>query len=94
MHPDIGNAAVVYHVRQPNPGAHLFEVTCRIDKPDPEGQVFSMPAWIPGSYLIRDYARHVIAVKAESDGRAVPLRKIDKSTSSPFRITSRQGALS
>ncbi len=26
-----------------------------------EGQVFAMPAWIPGSYMIRDYARHVVA---------------------------------
>ena len=49
-----------------------------------------MPAWIPGSYLIRDYARHVIAVKAESDGRAVPLRKIDKST---WRVAAGSGPL-
>ena len=38
-----------------------------------------MPAWIPGSYMIRDYARHVVAVRAESDGREVALEKLDKS---------------
>ena len=38
-----------------------------------------MPAWIPGSYMIRDYARHVVAARAESDGREVSLRKLDKS---------------
>jgi predicted metalloprotease with PDZ domain len=38
-----------------------------------------MPAWIPGSYMIRDYARHVIAIRAESDGLAVELTKLDKS---------------
>ncbi len=38
-----------------------------------------MPAWIPGSYMIRDYARHVVAIRAESDGVAVPLKKLDKS---------------
>jgi len=77
---DISNAAVVYHVRPKNPGAHLFEVTCRINKPDPAGQIFSMPAWIPGSYLIRDYARHVISLEAEVDGQAIPVQKIDKSS--------------
>jgi len=77
---DIANAAVVYHVRPKNPGAHLFEVTCRINNPDPAGQIFSMPAWIPGSYLIRDYARHVISVDAEAGGEVVSVHKLDKST--------------
>ena len=39
-----------------------------------------MPAWIPGSYMIRDYARHVVAVRAESDGVGVAVTKRDKST--------------
>ena len=60
--------------------AHLFEVSLRIDRPDPAGQVLSLPAWIPGSYMIRDYARHVIDVDAESGGKPVALRKTDKST--------------
>ena len=38
-----------------------------------------MPAWIPGSYMIRDYARNVVSIRAESDGREVPLSKLDKS---------------
>ena len=57
--------------RQPGP---------RVGQPAAEGQEFSMPAWIPGSYLVRDYARHVISVAAECDGEAVSLHKIDKST--------------
>ena len=39
-----------------------------------------MPAWIPGSYMIRDYARNVVSIRAESDGRDVPLEKLDKSS--------------
>ena len=38
-----------------------------------------MPAWIPGSYMIRDYARNVVSIRAESDGLGVPLTKLDKS---------------
>ena len=80
MTTNIETAAIVYDVRPTDPGAHLFEVTCRIGKPDPDGQEFSLPAWIPGSYLIRDYARHVISVAAECDGEPVALHKSDKST--------------
>lgn len=73
-------APVVYLVRPVNTGAHLFEVTCRIEQPSPDGQLLSLPAWIPGSYLVRDYARHVVQFQAESAGEAVLARKINKHT--------------
>ena len=38
-----------------------------------------MPAWIPGSYMIRDYARHVVSIRAESNGKSIGLKKLDKS---------------
>ncbi len=62
-----------------DPAAHLFEVRLTVANPDPGGQVFAMPAWIPGSYMIRDYAKHVVSARAESDGRDVALAKLDKS---------------
>ena len=68
-----------YTIRPADPAAHLFETRLVVAEPDPAGQVFEMPAWIPGSYMIRDYARHVVAARAESDGREVLLRKLDKS---------------
>jgi len=72
-------APVAYTILPKDPAAHLFEVTVTVAEPDPEGQVFAMPAWIPGSYMIRDYAKHVVSAKAESDGREVPVTKLDKS---------------
>lgn len=76
----VSDAAVVYDVKFPDPGAHVFQVTCRINDPDPDGQTVSIPAWVPGSYLIRDFARHVIALEAEAAGESVHVRKIDKSS--------------
>ncbi len=76
----IGDAAVVYHLRPRDTGARLLEVFCRVRTPDPAGQVFTLPAWIPGSYLIRDFARHVVTIEASSGGAAVALRKLDKTT--------------
>lgn len=68
-----------YSIQPKDPAAHLFEVLVTVSCPDPGGQVFAMPAWIPGSYMIRDYARHVVSARAESDGRDIALRKLDKS---------------
>ena len=69
-----------YRIVASSPAAHLFEVTVTVAAPDPAGQVFRFPAWIPGSYMIRDLARHVISIAAESEGRAVELAKLDKSS--------------
>ncbi len=68
-----------YSICPRDPAAHLYEVRLTVQAPDPEGQVFEMPAWIPGSYMIRDYAKHVVSIRAESDGRDVGLEKLDKS---------------
>ena len=68
-----------YSIRPLNPEAHLFEVRLTVANPDEAGQIFAMPAWIPGSYMIRDYARHVVAVRAEADGVGVAVSKLDKS---------------
>ncbi len=77
---DTDGAQIVYDVRPKHCGAHVFAVTCRINEPDPDGQIFSLPAWIPGSYMIRDYARHVLTVTASVNGETVAVRKVDKST--------------
>ncbi len=68
-----------YRIRPLNAEAHLFEVRLTVAAPDPDGQVFALPAWIPGSYMIRDYAKHVVTIRAEADGLNVPLEKLDKS---------------
>jgi predicted metalloprotease with PDZ domain len=68
-----------YSIKPKNLGAHLFEVRLTVANPEPGGQIFAIPAWIPGSYMIRDYAKHVVAIRAESDGLEVALKKLDKS---------------
>jgi predicted metalloprotease with PDZ domain len=72
-------ASLAYQIWPIDPAAHLFEVRVSVTNPHPEGQVFMMPAWIPGSYMIRDYAKHVVSVRAEADGRDIAIEKLDKS---------------
>jgi predicted metalloprotease with PDZ domain len=69
-----------YRIAPVDPTAHLFEVACTIADPDPNGQRVSLPVWIPGSYLVRDFARHVVQLAARSHGRPVHVVKLDKTT--------------
>ena len=71
-------APIRYRIHPVDPAAHLFEVRLSVDQPSPAGQVFALPAWIPGSYMIREFARHIDRVEARCDGRRVRVDKIDK----------------
>lgn len=44
------------------------------------GQRFLLPVWIPGSYMVRDFAKHIVSVTAEAEGKAVSLTMLDKSS--------------
>ncbi|MYF70012.1 MAG: M61 family metallopeptidase [Proteobacteria bacterium] len=68
-----------YRVRLASLNRHHFEVSCRIANPA-RGQRFSLPSWTPGSYLLREYARHITAIRATSDGSRAPLEKVSKSS--------------
>ncbi len=76
----MSEAAVHYRICPRNPGAHLFEVRCTVADPDPDGQRVGLPAWIPGSYLIRDFARHIVRLQAQCQGTPVSVRKTGKDT--------------
>ena len=71
---------ISYSIFPANPEAHLFEVGCTVDNPDPSGQKFSLPTWIPGSYLIREFAKHVVRIRAQSGRKLLRLIKLDKNT--------------
>lgn len=56
---------------------HLVHVTLRF-LADPT-QVLSLPTWIPGSYLIREFSKHIEAVKAyDESGRVLKISKFEK----------------
>src|SRR6266700_3971755 len=64
-----------YRIVPLNPHAHVFEVSCTVDDPDPAGQHFWLPAWIPGSYLIREFARNFVSVRAEAESGEITITK-------------------
>jgi predicted metalloprotease with PDZ domain len=70
--------AIAYSIVGHDLAAHLFHVTLTVDAPAAGGQVFALPAWIPGSYMIREFSRNIVRIRAESNGEPVALAKLDK----------------
>lgn len=73
---------IAYTVSMSKPWTHLLEVEMRVKWPGgPREMELKMPVWTPGSYLIREYARHVQDFAARSAaGPALPWKKINKNT--------------
>jgi predicted metalloprotease with PDZ domain len=71
---------IYYQLTPHSPQAHLFEVACTVTDPDPAGQVFRLPTWVPGSYLVREFARHFVSVQAEDPTGPVAIVKESKDT--------------
>ena len=69
-----------YQIYPTSPEAHLFKVKIQILEPDSNGQKLTLPAWIPGSYMIRDFAKHIVTLAATCNNEKIQTKKIDKQT--------------
>ncbi len=68
--------ALLYTVTPTDPAGHRLSVRLLIQNPSATGQVLSMPAWIPGSYLIRDFSRQIESIQASNRRQNVAIQKI------------------
>ncbi len=69
---------VRYRVSMSRPHSHLFEVEATFPGTADE-LVVSLPVWTPGSYLVREYSRHVQEFTVVDEaGQPVPFERLDK----------------
>jgi predicted metalloprotease with PDZ domain len=72
--------AIQYTIWSADLHGHRFHVKLRIENPLPNGQILQMPAWIPGSYLIRDFSKQIETIEAfaaNNPNESLPLERID-----------------
>jgi len=68
--------AVFYQVTMPCPETHLFEVSLRVAHWTQSILDLKLPVWTPGSYLVREYARHLQDFSARTpDGQMLAWHK-------------------
>ena len=79
-----------YQITSRAPASHYFDVSIQIDEPDPEGQLLRLPNWIPGSYMVRDFARNILDLRAFAGEREIAIEQIDKSS---WRVAGNVGAV-
>ena len=70
-------APLHYIVEAASLQGHRYAIELRIARPAAE-QMVSLPVWIPGSYLVREFARHLNGLTAQQGDAACALRQLDK----------------
>ena len=67
-----------YQVAMPQPENHLFEVVLHLSNWQLPVLDLKMPVWTPGSYLVREYAKHLQNFSASAGGQALQWQKLSK----------------
>ncbi|MEO6950811.1 MAG: PDZ domain-containing protein [Polyangia bacterium] len=78
----VAQAPVEYVVDLADRNAHLCRVECKLEVDgDASTVALHLPVWTPGSYLVREFARHLQDVSCtDESGNVLPIAKTDKAT--------------
>ena len=79
-----------YRIEVADAAAHQYKVTLTIADPAPVQQL-SLPVWIPGSYMVREFSRHLSLLEARQGAQPRPVEQLAKDRWSV--ATSGRGAL-
>jgi predicted metalloprotease with PDZ domain len=72
-------AKISYSLKMPRPQNHYFQVEMQVEQVKQKTATVKLPVWAPGSYLVREFSRHLNQVKAYSlQGAALPVIKKTK----------------
>lgn len=73
-------AQSIHHkLSMPEPETHYFHVETTLTDFDESSIVMSLPVWTPGSYLVREFSRHINRVRAtDENGNQLNVDKIRK----------------
>lgn len=88
------SVSVNYQLKPHSISQHLFKVVIDIPASPSDSIDIAMPAWIPGSYMIRDFAKNICQLTAENENAdALTVEKRDKQSwrvnnlGEPCRVT-------
>ncbi|MDO8941769.1 MAG: hypothetical protein Q7U75_01225, partial [Desulfobacterales bacterium] len=70
-------APLHYRVEVADLHAHLFRVTLTIPLPEAQ-QDLTLPVWIPGSYMVREFSKNLQKLHARQGARTQSIQQLDK----------------
>jgi len=69
---------MLHYTITPLPKQHLFRVCLHFSHHSSQPVRLTLPNWVPGSYMIREFARHIVRIEASCNGQAADLQAVSK----------------
>lgn len=69
---------MIHYKIAPSPLDHEWHILLKFTQDNDFPIEISLPNWVPGSYLIRDFSRHITSIHASCNGTSMPLEQIAK----------------
>ncbi|MDO4641352.1 MAG: M61 family peptidase [Neisseria sp.] len=69
---------MLHYTLSPEPFSHLWRITLTFKQENHTSFVLRLPNWVPGSYMIRDFSRHIITLDAVCNGQQIDLAQMAK----------------
>ena len=69
---------MLHYTITPRPNAHQWHIIFTFHHSENATQSIKLANWVAGSYMIRDFAKHIIHIQATCNGSPVPLTQISK----------------
>ena len=79
--PSSSISPIRYRVAMPEPQSHEFHITMEIPALPARQEIdIVFPVWAPGSYLVRDFSRHIydLEIRGATRSTSIPCQRIDK----------------
>lgn len=76
----MSSSSIHFSLSFKEPQAHYVEIEMDLDHFNEKFIDLKMPVWTPGSYLVREFARHIEGFEASADGLPVHFEKLTKNT--------------
>lgn len=64
----------------PEAHRHLWHITLSFEHTSGSLNILKLANWVAGSYMIRDFSRHIVNVSASRDNQAVAIQQLNKNT--------------
>lgn len=78
---DTFSQRITYKLSMPEPNNHQFHVELELSDFNEKQLRVKMPVWAPGSYMVREFSKHINLVHAKNqNGKALKIKKSDKNT--------------
>lgn len=72
-------SAINYSIGITDPLHHYFDITINYQPQSEQFDEIYLPNWIPGSYMIRDFAKHIVELKAFDKNGELQIKPLTKS---------------